>query len=398
MSEGYRFDTLGNPRALYDQYSHHTYVSVNQLKKEMTVYFKDGQKTYPIGELLMDFLYIPDHEISLYEQDRQELIRDIGRYDRSIIERKYHYLNEPVESYLKQNSITVDDYAKKAMIYDSLDRNRLIHPYLLVMDLFTSILPTDNDKLLHEQLDIITLREKMFSILSFCFDTDTEYLNQTDPIRRYYYYIVSGRGDFPLNFKTKLIPFPQVVPEGHDHIFWKAPPKEIKASELLKIRSLKELQEPQAVSQGTVEALNSMDIRFEEVFEVNSIPEIAFLELYQLLLLNYPVKKCALCGRYFVVKGNYGTKYCDRIVEGKNKTCQQIGSTKDFQKRVKGSPAHQAYMKAYKRMYSRINYKMITKEQFEQWKLKAREKKELCEKGVLSLKDFQLWLDLLKGL
>lgn len=111
-----------------------------------------------------------------------------------------------------------------------------------------------------------------------------------------------------------------------------------------------------------------------------------------MLLNNIAVKKCEWCGKYFVLKGDYGTKYCNRIPKGKKQTCQHLGSTRDFNERVKKSDANIEYGKAYKRMHARIKYGMLSKEDFKKWNMKAVAQTQLCEAGSLSLEELKEWL------
>ncbi len=57
------------------------------------------------------------------------------------------------------------------------------------------------------------------------------------------------------------------------------------------------------------------------------------------------------------------------------------------------TPALKAYSKAYKKRFAWIKYGKITKEAFYEWSEKAREKRELCLKGNMTLEEFQAWLD-----
>ena len=34
-------------------------------------------------------------------------------------------------------------------------------------------------------------------------------------------------------------------------------------------------------------------------------------------------RKCKRCGKYFIMKGNYDTKYCDRVAEGETRTYKE---------------------------------------------------------------------------
>ncbi|MFY4504459.1 DUF6076 domain-containing protein [Ligilactobacillus ruminis] len=47
-----------------------------------------------------------------------------------------------------------------------------------------------------------------------------------------------------------------------------------------------------------------------------SVAEILEIEFTKMLEHNVHFRKCKRCGKYFIMKGNYDTNYCDRIAEG----------------------------------------------------------------------------------
>jgi len=59
-----------------------------------------------------------------------------------------------------------------------------------------------------------------------------------------------------------------------------------------------------------------MPIPIASSFMCGSLEEIMYLEFEKMLELDIRIKKCKNCGRYFMLKGNYQTEYCDRAQEG----------------------------------------------------------------------------------
>ena len=376
-----------------NEYEQRRYVSFDRQNKEITVFGSKGQNTYTIGEMLIDFVIQDDGRYYWYEEDRLQLIHDLHRLTAE--EFKWDYINklsEFEENYLKKNNISLDEFAQKIAIYEQVYRYEEIHPYLSMIDLYTSIVPVDNKVLLNETLNINALREKVVEIFEFCFDVDTPYLNELPSDKRYYFYLASGRGGIPQNFKTRVIAMPDKINVENHEIFYKDLPDDFNLGEYWDLTSINDLRTPQDVTDKTIDYLKDYEIKLYEAYEINSFADIAYLEVYQMLLNRSAVKKCELCGRYFLIKGDYNAKYCDRKMEGKRQTCQQIGSSRDFNKRVEKSEPHKEYMKAYKRMHSRIKYGMITKEQFHEWNKQADGKLLMCESGELSLEDFKVWL------
>jgi hypothetical protein len=250
----------------------------------------------------------------------------------------------------------------------------------------------DNDTLLNDVLNLEPIREKALEIVRFCLDTGTDKLNRLDAARRYFYYFASCRGRIPCDFKTRIVTVPDRIPVNDYTVFYKPLPKDFRARDLFTLNTLSELKRPQNITDKTVDYLTKAEIQVDTAYEVTTFADMVYLELYQMILYNISVKKCELCGRYFVLKGEYKGKYCDRIPRGYKQTCQQIGSTRDYNQRNKKSEPKAEYMRAYKRMHSRIKYGMITKEEFKQWNLKANDMTRLCDSENLSLDEFKQWL------
>ena len=102
---------------------------------------------------------------------------------------------------------------------------------------------------------------------------------------------------------------------------------------------------------------------------------------------------CKYCGRYFGIIRNYKPEYCDRLIAGSTKTCKEAGSLKLYEKKLYEDPAIKEYKRSYKAHNARIRYGLMTREQFKAWSVEARQKRDQCLAGKLSLEDFIAWLD-----
>lgn len=376
-----------------DEYSRKAYVTVNEQSKEITLYSENHSETHPMGEMLTDFVTPDEDRFAFYEEDRQELIQDLHLVDASALEEDYSGMMNPfVENYISEKRIDRDDFAKKVAIYDFVNRFEEVHPYFRTIGFYSTILPTDNETLLNGVLNLEQLREKALGIIRFCLDADTEKLSCLDTDKRYFYCLASGRGRIPQNFKSRILTAPDKITLNDYPVFYKPMPKDFKARTMFTLTTLSDLKKPQDITDETIDFLTKEDIQIHEAYEVTTFADIVYLELFQMILHNISVKKCELCGRYFVRKGEYKGKYCDRVPSGYKQTCQQIGSTRDYNQRNKKSEAKAEYMRAYKRMHSRIKYGMITREEFKQWNMKANDRMLLCDSGELSLEEFKGWL------
>ena len=108
---------------------------------------------------------------------------------------------------------------------------------------------------------------------------------------------------------------------------------------------------------------------------------------------NLQMKPCKYCGRYFATKRAYKTDYCDRLIDGSTKTCREAGSIRLYEKRMQEDPAVKEYKRSYKAHNARIRYGLMTREEFNEWSLEARKRRQMCLDGELSLEDFVAWLD-----
>ena len=373
--------------SLANEYEQHTYLSFDRQKKEMTV-ISDGQKAYALGDMLIDFITLDDDILNLYEQDRLQLIEDLHLIDADAFNWDFRgTLDEFTENYLTKNNISKDEFAKKLAIIELLRQFEHQHPYFSMLNLYTAILPYDNTILLTHTLNLKALKAKLTEMAVFCLDTEAEHLSKLSAEKRYYFYHASGRGSIPQGFQTRVVVLPNKIPLKDYSVFYKTLPKDFDVSKIWELSSMHELKEPQEVTADTAAYLNDSDIRIYEAYEARGIADMAYLEFYQMLLANAAIKKCSLCGRYFAMKGDYSTKYCDRKARGRKQTCQQLGSSRDFRSRTAESPVKVEYLKAYKRMHSRIKYGIITKEKFNEWNDAAKDKASLCERGGISLDD-----------
>lgn len=135
---------------LANEYEQHTCVSFERQKKETTVITADGRRVYPLGDMVIDFITLPDDGLfALFEEDRLQLIEDLHLFSADDFNWDFSgYLDEFTENYLMKNNISKDDFAKKMAILDFVQRYEELHPYLSMLDLYTAILPCDNDVLL----------------------------------------------------------------------------------------------------------------------------------------------------------------------------------------------------------------------------------------------------------
>lgn len=130
-----------------------------------------------------------------------------------------------------------------------------------------------------------------------------------------------------------------------------------------------------------------------ETLSTTQPEDLVHFTMYQYIQQNLRFRVCKYCERYFGVTGGNNLDYCDRLIEGSTKTCKENGALRVYEKRKLGDPAMREYKRSYKAHNARIRYGLMTREEFSAWSEEAREKRDKCVAGKLSLKEFVEWLD-----
>ena len=131
-------------------------------------------------------------------------------------------------------------------------------------------------------------------------------------------------------------------------------------------------------------------------YEVSSVRDILYLEFSKLLEEGLRFQRCQRCRKYFLTKGDYHGQYCDRIVPGESRTCQQLAAQETYQNKLKdngGKNALNIYQKYYKRYFARAKAGSLKKERFKQWQYEAVQKRDDCLSGTLTVEELTVWLE-----
>lgn len=108
------------------------------------------------------------------------------------------------------------------------------------------------------------------------------------------------------------------------------------------------------------------------------------------------VRHCECCGKLFVTYGREAV-YCGRTVFPDGKTCAQKGAMEKYQKKVKNNAALTIYTRQYKKMYARIRYGYMTREEFMAWKEEAGRLLEACNRGAIAAEELEIKLNAIAG-
>lgn len=208
--------------------------------------------------------------------------------------------------------------------------------------------------------------------LEFCVDgTGDEQYRQLSPIERLYIYEQwrKSKGEQPLYFETETFSSRLVISE------------EISMDGDFSIEELAgklKKQKPQ-IAEMTVLPTGWALIRFE---------------LMKMITQDVLIKKCANCGRYFILGGRSDIEYCSRPLDDQpGKTCQDVGALNKYMDKVHTDPIRKEFHKAYKRNHSRVRVGTMTQAEFLEWSDEAREKRDQCIAGEIGKDEFFDWIN-----
>ena len=85
---------------------------------------------------------------------------------------------------------------------------------------------------------------------------------------------------------------------------------------------------------------------------IEYLDEMLFFEFTEMLKNGRYVKRCKLCGRYFVLADKRKRDFCDRPYKGR-RTCKQVGAKLFFEKGIEADAFLQQYLTEYNKVYSR---------------------------------------------
>jgi hypothetical protein len=209
--------------------------------------------------------------------------------------------------------------------------------------------------------------------LEFCMDgTSNEDYKQLSPIERLYIYEQwrKSKGEQPLYFETDTFSSRLVISE------------DILTDENFSIDEL-------------ADQLRKRKLQIAEMTVLPTGWALMRFELMKIISQGVPIRKCANCGRFFILDGRSDIEYCSRpLADQPGKTCQDVGALNKYMDKVHADPIRKEFHKAYKRNHSRVRVDTMTQTEFLEWSDEAREKRDQCIAGVLSKDEFMEWVNM----
>ena len=379
--------------------NHKRYVSFDMAKKVMCLTAAMppyAGETHPVGALLLAFANL---DLTEYEREWQHtlsLIRDPATYYYEV--GCYIGLMGASGGVLKdaQEEDPADlEYNRRVCVDRFVRRFQGLHPYLAVFDSdYVTLQGHDAASVLQNELNLVKLREEAIRYIELCLNeqTNAPYAKLT-PVQRYalhartaarmpvfshqstlYFRAVSGPDT---KARRKMARFETTEEDLH------------RVAKAQSFDDVAEYPRPDAV---TVAKTAASEYVVEEGYAVQTARGMAMLELSRMIMAGVRVRMCGYCGCYFVPRGKHDTKYCANILEGRTQSCQALGATRDFAKKMRQETAYHDYRLVYKRMNQRMHKDMITPKAFKQWQGNAQLQLERCNSGEISLTEFRTWI------
>lgn len=121
-------------------------------------------------------------------------------------------------------------------------------------------------------------------------------------------------------------------------------------------------------------------------YTFDSPKEALRCEFLKMLELGIKIRKCAVCGKYFILSG-HNAKCCDNLYEDTGLTCQQVFANRNYKNKRKENPIMKEYDKAYKRIYARYSKAKgaspTNSAEFKKWKEEALAERDRVAKTYL---------------
>ena len=155
----------------------------------------------------------------------------------------------------------------------------------------------------------------------------------------------------------------------------------------------KQFAEKYNISVGTPKACITHPSFMSITYSFRSVADILELEFTKMLEQNVHFRKCKRCGKYFIMKGKYDTRYCDRVAEGESRSCQEFAAAENYKAKHADDKATAIYSKYYKRYSARVKVRQIKEADFKKWKYQAMTKRDECTAGDITAEEFAEWME-----
>lgn len=339
------------------------YMFFNDKENTMELFSENGYLHYKssIGDSFISFMnldlsyfeecrvLVKDYIEDDYNLETEEKIKNLypNTYANLLKEASHELANRPIEDWIFYFILFNTDIKNQIEVYE--------HPYLEYSETCQHGFYTDLESLCDNDFNLESMQETYKELLEFCFDIEyNELLNKLTAFERFYLYRYKyGYSYFyfqALNYEQIMLPF--MKPDIHEVI----KNSDIDDTLIDYIKAIGPYKLP-GLTCGTPK-------------------DMIVNEFQHMLTLNIKMKKCKNCGLYFVLKGDYNTDYCDRVLPEEKFTCKKIAAINARKEKINNNPILKEYEKAYKRNYAKRSNKRISNEDFRLWIEEATQKRD----------------------
>lgn len=260
-----------------------------------------------------------------------------------------------------------------------LDHETFSMKYVQLSTIFDTnkIITTGDFDLSEEEAKYNEIKNEFAAVAHICFDTvlegDNKCIESGTVQQRYSYYFLKVNPSFEnnLNINLKLATSPTPHINGNE-----ISPKEW----IEKIRDAEEKE--------SADFILTTQPRFVDSYWFQSLADVIYFELINVIKGNIVIKRCECCNRYFVPSGRNDSMYCNRIAPGSQKTCIEIGAIRKYEKETENNPIKKAYRTEYKKRYARVLKGKVDNSIFFEWSEIMKSARDEALKGKLAYEEF----------
>ncbi|MBO5379070.1 MAG: hypothetical protein J6A90_01960 [Clostridia bacterium] len=352
------------------------------------------------GEGILDFVYAdfktPAIEAMKFYNFMNALGNFIGEQSGKTKPTEEEIQARAPEKVYNRNQLIVEDYFR---YQDTMSNIKQV----AYASLYTTVCPPlfkefrTSAKALKSYCNVLLMLQKEYlDMIEFCFDENyyPEVLGHLAPSERWFVFkrlhnlsSVSYRKE-SLTFSTMKLSG-NVMPYG-------LPPTEVAHRINTKIDKTEHhiaFEEKYNITHKELEPYLRFPHFISFKYEFRTVADILELEFTKMLEQDIRFKKCKRCGRYFIMKGNYDTNYCDRVAEGQTRTCQDLAAQENYKAKAAENPALAIYSKYYKRYAARVRSRQIKESDFKKWKFQALSKRDECSDGKITVEEYIAWME-----
>ena len=375
----------------------HTY-NDDKVENAVINVFSGSTVNVNYGEGILDFIYA-DFVTPLKEQLKSsalfETLREAYLKDKNIEEIP---VEDKVEKIYNRDQEIVSDFEEYEITFFDIKDVAYASLYSAICPpVFSGTVFTSTQRLKRYGNYLLDLQKEYRELIEFCYDEDfyPEILGDKYPSERLSIYRAAHK--LPSFFHRKEELEIRTNKMGGKEMPFGAPSSVI-------IDALKSLGRPLTEEEkefgekigltGTELVMHLRHPFFMSVkYDFSTIPEMLELELTKMLEQNVRFRKCKRCGKYFIMKGNYDTNYCDRVAEGETRNCQELAAQENYKAKIADDKAIPIYNKYYKRYAARLKVRQIKEADFKHWKYQAMRKRDECSAGEITPEEYIEWME-----